>query len=73
MKKENMVPVASIQLEVLLLVNNIFRTCLDLVKQDADILPQYTDRQQLDAAEENDGGHDGGPARFSIAEAVYLA
>ena len=47
--------------------------CFDLVKQDADILPQYTDRQQLDAAKENNGGHDGSPTCFSIAEAVYLA
>ena len=27
------------RLEILLLVDNIFRTCFDLVKQDADILP----------------------------------
>ena len=31
--------IARFRLEILLLIDNIFRTCFDLVKQDADILP----------------------------------
>lgn len=43
--------------KILLFVNNILRTRLDFVEQDTDILPQHTDRQQLNTTEKDNGSH----------------
>ena len=58
--------------EIPLFVDNIFGTSLDLIKENPDILPQDTHRQQLNAAKENNRCHNGSPATFRITEPVYL-
>ena len=45
------------------------RTALNFQINFADVLPDEADRQQLDAAEEPEGQHDGGPSGHRHADA----
>ena len=59
--------------KITLLVDDIFRTSLDLVEQDTHVLPQHAHRKQLDATKEDNRGHDGGPSHLCVAETIDLA
>ena len=59
--------------EVEAFVNDVFGAILDFVEEDADVLTQDADGEQLHTSEKDDGRHDGAPAGLGMTEATDLA
>ena len=54
-------------------VDDVLGAVLDFVEEDADVLSEYADSEELDAAKKDDGCHDGTPSGFGVAEAENFA